>query len=851
MPVGVRVMISKKRLIVRATFVVLLYSPLLIEALSGDLDTTFNPGGIFPGIVTTSIGVTSGVNSIVFQPDGKIVAGGAAMGAKSSDFALTRYLSNGGLDSSFGSDGIITTSIGVGGVDVLSAIALQSDGKIVGAGLANNGIHFNMTLIRYTSTGTLDDSFGSGGIVINNFVATQDNGLFALVLQPDDKILVAGITETQGVSEWVLLRYETNGNLDMTFNGTGFVTTPMAVSPAFLQMAMALQSDGKIVVVGTTGDANSTAFTLARYTANGSLDLTFGGGTGIVTSAISGSDIATSVIVQPNGKIVLGGQVFNSNSGFSNFALVGYNQDGSIDTTFNQGGALPPHIPGVVTTQIGVAGSGINDLVLQSNNRILAIGFDNCGASLLTNFALARYSNAGHPDISFGNLGIVTTDIGGDDELCSVVVQPDRSIVVGGQGGSGAQSFVVARYLDDTPIHIVGSDTAVSLENFVVLPTGTNNIILTFAFLKNGFALQDSSTIATFNSVFPVSGNVQLQGGTLTLNQDLLFESLTNIQSLGTILANGYLINFSASIQALPFSDGFFQNATMAFNNDVTINSALTFDGDCRLSGEGHSIILGDSGSINITPYSTLTMNDLTIKNIAGTNISLASESSKIILQDVIWFQSDNYTFTTGSLQFKNNVEMRGVGNFTYQSSQVSSVLADSTLTLDSGFTFSYDPGTSPDLLTFVDHTSLLVLNNNATLYVTLQGLNLINGSMFVQGNGLIASEVNGSIDNGITLGNCNAVNDFMVTLAGGVQLELLQGSLNYKNVNASSFNMLSSSNILFINANSSLNVYQTLNGPGITTFGDNATLGQSNDVQLLMGTNQQGVLNFVTLPSC
>jgi len=121
---------------------------------------------------------------------------------------------------------------------------------------------------------------------------------------------------------------------------------------------------------------------------------------------------------------------------------------------------------------------------------------------------------------------------------------------------------------------------------------------------------------------------------------------------------------------------------------------------------------------------------------------------------------------------------------------------------------------------------------------------------MFLQGNALLASEVNGSIDNGITLGDCNAADDFITTLAGGVQLNVL-GSLNYKNVNAASFNMISNTSSLFITQNSALNIFQNLNGIGATFFDNNSTLGQSPNAGLLMSTNQLGTLNVVTLPSC
>jgi len=399
---------------------------------------------------------------------------------------------------------------------------------------------------------------------------------------------------------------------------------------------------------------------------------------------------------------------------------------------------------------------------------------------------------------------------------------------------------------------VVGSNSLVSLQPTITFPAiDTDNTILGFAWFKNGFTLADATTTCVFDDVFPISGAINLNGGTLSLLSDLTCGSgVIFAGASSTVNLNNLECNFGQA-DLLWTAATNWQGSTGALNffSNVTLSSAWTFSGHCVLTGNGHTLDLS-GGSITVQPGSTLELRNITLENISGTNISCIDNAGVIVFDSVNWNQSGNFAFTHGSLQFHNAINFAGNEIFAYQSPQVSTLFAQSTLTLDSGFTFSYDPGTSPNLLAFVDNSSLLVLNNNAIVHTTLQGLNLIKGSMFLQGNALLASEVNGSINNGITLGDCNAADDFITTLAGGVQLNV-SGSLNYKNVNAASFNMISNTTSLFIIQNSALNIFQNLNGIGVTFFDNNTTLGQSPGFSLLMGTNQLGILNNVVLPNC
>ena len=269
----------------------------------GDLDTTFSTDGI----VTTDISSGTGedeANAVAVQGFGKIVVAGSS----DADFALARYTNAGALDTTFGTGGKVTTAIGSAGA-VARAMAVQDDGKIVVAGSSRNvGDTDDFALARYTSAGALDTTFGTGGKVTTAIGTGNDYGR-AMAVQDDGKIVVAGYSYVGFSSDIALARYTSAGALDTTFGTGGKVTTAIGSGNDFAR-AMAIDGDGKIVVAGSSRNVGDTDdFALARYTSAGALDTTFGTG-GKVTTAISsgtGADEANAVALQSDGKIVVAG----------------------------------------------------------------------------------------------------------------------------------------------------------------------------------------------------------------------------------------------------------------------------------------------------------------------------------------------------------------------------------------------------------------------------------------------------------------------------------------------------------------------------------------------------------------
>ncbi|MGH8863643.1 MAG: delta-60 repeat domain-containing protein, partial [Burkholderiales bacterium] len=216
-------------------------------ASPGDLDPSFGGDGL---VDTDFTGGFDQINALVRQPDGKLVAAGRAT-VTNDNFALARYNVDGSLDTSFGGDGLVDTAFGVG-VDQAFALVLQPDGKLVAAGRGQiPGGSTNFALARYNVDGSLDTSFGGDGKVDTDFAAGTDQA-FALVLQPqpDGKLVAAGPRAASGGNDnFALARYNSDGSLDTSFDGDGKVDTDFAAGTdqAF---ALVLQSDGKLVAAG-------------------------------------------------------------------------------------------------------------------------------------------------------------------------------------------------------------------------------------------------------------------------------------------------------------------------------------------------------------------------------------------------------------------------------------------------------------------------------------------------------------------------------------------------------------------------------------------------------------------------
>ncbi|MFL5952971.1 MAG: PxKF domain-containing protein [Gaiellaceae bacterium] len=295
----------------------------------GSLDPGFGPGGTVMTAVTVYPGDRA--QAVALQSDGKIVAAGPCSGG--AVFCLVRYNNDGSLDTSFGSGGEVTTVIGA--FAFVRTMAVQGDGKLVVAGQCTIGAIHEFCLARYNSDGNLDTTFGVLGIVATA-IGTGVPGIFRVVVQGDGKLVVAGQCTIGAIDEFCLARYNSDGNLDTTFGVGGIVATTIGTTNVV--PTVAIRADGSIVAAGTCLIGSTREFCLARYNSSGSLDTTFGA-SGTTTTAVgaSGDSVMTAMALQGDGKIVAVGTCF---IGPAVFCLARYNSDGSLDLGFGTGGTL-------------------------------------------------------------------------------------------------------------------------------------------------------------------------------------------------------------------------------------------------------------------------------------------------------------------------------------------------------------------------------------------------------------------------------------------------------------------------------------------------------------------------------
>ncbi len=401
--------------------------------IDGSLDTSFGGGN---GFVTVDIGDGDDFGrQVVAQSDGKIVVAGGSTDAMNIDIALLRYNADGTLDTGFGGgDGIVTTAIGPGD-DSAQSVALQADGKIVVAGSSHNGTDSDAVVVRYNTDGTLDTSFGGGDGIATLAIGPADDFAESITLQTDGKILVGGSSHNGIDRDFALVRLNTDGSLDSSFGGgDGIVTTDLA-STEDAGKSIALQPDGKIVLVGESGDGSDSYLTLVRYNTDGSLDASFGGGDGIVTTDVSAAaDSGYDLVIQTDNKILVTGM---SNAGVDiDLILARYHTDGSLDASFGGG-------DGIVLTDSGNAyGPGLS-VDLQADGKILVAGYEYSSGEF--RMLLARYNTDGSLDASYG--GTVFVEDGPPVLLDTDVdvIDTELDSLNGGLGNYSGASLTIAR----------------------------------------------------------------------------------------------------------------------------------------------------------------------------------------------------------------------------------------------------------------------------------------------------------------------------------------------------------------------------------------------------------------------
>jgi uncharacterized delta-60 repeat protein len=424
-------------LVATIVIAVSLFAPHRTEAAAGDLDPRFGNGGV---AITDFAQTDDYAYSVAVQADGKIVLSGQSGVYPDLHSALVRYNRNGRLDSTFGTGGKVVARFNANS-DYLFKVALQSDGKIVAVGSTSATAFL---LARFNADGSLDQTFGTNGSVETTF-GDQTAEARAVALQADGKIVVVGVSGAGSYSElndFAVARYNSNGSLDQTFGTGGKVKThfPGVGNTGSNATSVALQSDGKLVVGGYHKQSDRTPheFALARYNSNGTLDSAFGQSGKVMTRVGLGDAYSFAIVLQSNGRIVLAG--YSTTTLDHDFSLVGYTANGTLDSTFGNGGFVTTDFSGG-TDDIAYA------MTMQSDGKLVVAG--RTGDYPENDFAVARYNGDGHVDQTFGVGGKVVSDFSSVDQAYGVALDSNGKIVLAGVAfANGANfDFTAARYL--------------------------------------------------------------------------------------------------------------------------------------------------------------------------------------------------------------------------------------------------------------------------------------------------------------------------------------------------------------------------------------------------------------------
>ncbi|WP_291116837.1 T9SS type A sorting domain-containing protein [Flavobacterium sp. UBA6135] len=485
--------------------VLLLSSGVFSQA--GNLDASFGVGGK----VLTSI--NSGADKaygVALQTDGKIVVAGMTTSAVTGrDFACVRYNIDGSLDTSFGTNGIVTNDIQIGSDDEAFSVAIQADGKIVLAGYSDNGSNKSAALIRLNTNGTIDTGFGTSGKVLTDFITNRGDEIKVVKIHGLTGNIVVGGTSsaTSTNSQAVIARYNSSGVLDTTFNTTGIVLLPNASGSGtyyYVIEDLAVKSNGKISAVGWINQQGlqwSANHYACRLNSNGTLDTSFSSDGLIVTNGgYNGDDKSFSIVLKQDDSFLFSGGGYLTTLQYDYFLGL-YNSTGSsaVGKAFFDFGTLFRDI---------AYGMGED-----STGKIVLVGSNVVSVSSST-FGIARVNADYTVDSSFGTAGKVTTTFGSNttNEAFDVAIQTDDKIIAVGYSGN---AFALARYTANT----LSTDEFEVSNAITVFPNPVKNTL--------NFNFSNTDFINSKYSIYDLNGRIILEGKIIAAENTINVENLT------------------------------------------------------------------------------------------------------------------------------------------------------------------------------------------------------------------------------------------------------------------------------------------------------------------------------------
>jgi uncharacterized delta-60 repeat protein len=536
----------------------------------GTLDDTFGNGGR----VTTS--VSSGddlATAVALLPDGRIVvAGRTETGGGDADFAVVRYRADGTLDTSWDSDGLLTTSFGSNSWDSASTLAIQSDGKLVVAGKSTNGSTSTFAIARYLASGILDATFDNDG----KLTSTVGEGVDGLVLLAAGKLVAAGTTA--GASAVVLARYDVAGKPDLGFDTDGVVVTPVdAVEVSGLEVA----NDGRLFVVGSANNGLNRDMLALRYSSNGAPDSSFDGDGRVDISFGAGNwDYGEALTVQPDGRLILVGST--DGLGGESFAVARLNDNGSRDVSFGGGGLLRTHA--------GIAYSYASTVKLMGDGRIVAAGGANRGR--FDDVALVRYLSNGVLDSTLSGDGSFTGGMFGIG--AELAQQSDGKLLAISSAG-------LARFTQDGTLDVTfGVDGVVPNSAGLALAIQADDRIVVADSQNGGFQVTRYNSVGFPDITFGTGGTVWTY-----FSADFASPNAVVVQTDGRILVAGFADPGGFAL-ARYMADG---SPDTSFDGDgkVTLGFAEAFD--VLVLANGKILVAGQSLAAGTSDFALVQLN--------------------------------------------------------------------------------------------------------------------------------------------------------------------------------------------------------------------------------------------------
>lgn len=347
---------------------------------------------------------------------------------------------------------------------------------------------------------------------------------------------------------------------------------------------------------------------------------------------------------------------------------------------------------------------------------------------------------------------------------------------------------------------VIGSESAVSIiSTSTVFPAAdTDNTMLSFGWFQGGFTFEDLNTSCTFNSVFPVSGTIDMNGGTLYLEQDMVLQNITQLSGLGNIIGNNHILTLCESVTSFPSDLKIIKDLTIKGANGVSLTSTMTVQGTCRIIGSNNFLDLNGGGVI-VDHDSSLELQNTIIKGVKNNNIGCVDDTASITLNNTEIELIGDVHFENGVINIINTSRIFGGYTFWYDSALPCYIDRESNLLICQNVTLKIGKKTPAGLsqLSFYNESSVISCSD-CILQATANGIELTKGRIQLYNNTIITAESTDTT-HGIILGDgVSEENDIKLELKGGCQSTFASGALVYNNVNGTKFTS-DSSNSYFI----------------------------------------------------